>query len=103
MVPIVSEVAHSEMAVNANAVQNKSDLLSSIQKIIRNELLAARSTDTAVKNAKQATVTPSLQQGREQMAKASHAPSCGSTECHGECQDYIKKDAIPCWGCSLDY
>ena len=117
----------SDIAVGANAMQNKSDLLANIQKMIQNELLATRSMDTGVKNAgaKGAQGSPSLQQGREHLKgpmvsqgqASTHAAGCGgdSEGCGGECQgqgsagsafdisEYIKKDSIPCWGCSLDY
>ena len=108
MQPVMHENNHTTTAVHANTMQNKSDLLSSIQKIIHNELLAARSTDTAIKHGAPATshvASPSLQQGRER-TKASPSHGAGCEPEQEECQDmsqYIKKDSIPCWGCSLNY
>ena len=70
----------------AMQLKQKSDFLRDLQTIIRNELRASRSTDTST------------------MEKDS---SCGDTDAISQGNEYasnmIKKDSIPCWGCSLDY
>ena len=87
----------------------KADLLKDIQKVVRNEILANRTT-TPVINGGSNKVTNSTSQGQE------YEGSCyKDTEYRcpknpdGTCppipdmSQYIKKDAIPCYGCSLEY
>jgi hypothetical protein len=116
---VQSQVAMSNTSYDAMALKQKSDLLSSIQKMFRNELLANRSTDASVidKTTSTSSTSSSTQQGNE-FNKASQkcdGPSSDedSYRCpknpDGSCPpvpdmtQYIKKDAIPCWGCSVDY
>ena len=112
------EVAMSDTSYNAMSLKQKSDLLTNIQKMFRNELLASRSTDASIKDTPSSSAsTSSTQQGNE-FNKASQkcdGPSSDedSYRCpknpDGSCPpvpdmtQYIKKDAIPCWGCSVDY
>lgn len=112
------EVAMSDTSYDAMALKQKSDLLSSIQKMFRNELLANRSTDASIKDTSSSSYSKSssTQQGNE-FNKASQKCDDSSDEesyrCpknpDGSCPpvpdmtQYIKKDAIPCWGCSVDY
>jgi hypothetical protein len=83
----------SETAQTAMESQGKSDFLKSIQKIIRNELLASRSTDSDMMGSSDASCNSSdaTQQGQDYMSAKS------------DMSKYIKKDSIPCYGCSLDY
>jgi hypothetical protein len=113
------QVAISDTSYDAMGLKQKSDLLSNIQKMFRNELLANRSTDASVidKTTSTSSTSSSTQQGNE-FNKASQkcdGPSNDedSYRCpknpDGSCPpvpdmtQYIKKDAIPCWGCSVDY
>jgi hypothetical protein len=83
----------SDTAQTAMASQGKSDFLKSIQKIIRNELLANRSTDSDMIGSSDESCNGSdaTQQGQDYMSAKS------------DMSKYIKKDSIPCYGCSLDY
>lgn len=87
----------SETAQTAMESQGKSDFLKSIQKIIRNELLASRSTDSDMMGSSDGSSDGSCggsdatQQGQDYMSAKS------------DMSKYIKKDSIPCYGCSLDY
>lgn len=45
-------------------------------------------------------VTPSVAQGA-MWPKPRPPPGCGKPE--PDMNDYVRKDSIPCWGCSLDY
>lgn len=106
---IVPQNNLSETGQEATDVKQKTDLLSSIQKIIRNELLASRSTDTGVKSQHVVNDTHSTQQGMD-FAKAKNGViEQTQQDMHKDglnCPDmseYIKKDSIPCWGCALDY
>ena len=113
------QVTMSNTSYDAMALKQKSDLLTNIQKMFRNELLANRSTDASVidKTTSTSSTSSSTQQGNE-FNKASQkcdGPSNDedSYRCpknpDGSCpplpdmSQYIKKDAIPCWGCSVDY
>lgn len=83
----------SDTAQTAMESQGKSDFLKSIQKIIRNELLATRSTDSDMIGASDSSCNGSdaTQQGQDYMSAKS------------DMSKYIKKDSIPCYGCALDY
>jgi hypothetical protein len=134
---VVPEVKFSENGYNALMLQQKADILKDLQKVIRNEVLANRSTtpmlhndgcgleddkhgcepvkehgcdnedvpknecdDKSVKD----KVTAAISQGKEyenscykdKKSKASCPPQPNMAQ-------FIKKDAIPCWGCALDY
>jgi len=93
---IASQVSISHTGYDAMALQQKSDLLKDIQKLFRNELIAARSTDASMKDTSSCnhTESHSTSQGQEYIPK--NKDGCQSAQ-------YIKKDGIPCWGCSLDY
>jgi hypothetical protein len=83
----------SDTAKTAMESQGKSDFLKSIQKIIRNELLATRSTDSDMIGSSDSSCngSDSTQQGQDYMSAKS------------DMSKYIKKDSIPCYGCTLDY
>ena len=91
--PVHSKVSLSDTGYTAMVLQQKSDLLKDIQKIVKNEILSNRATEYIDKNAVSAP-TLAIAQGAEYNANAS---------CDHDMSQYIKKDAIPCWGCSLDY
>jgi len=107
---VQSEVSISKTGHDAAVLQEKMDLLKNIQKIVRNELLSTRSTEPVIPLGKRSSETDSTAQGKE------YSTSCykdTSSECQknldGTCpplpdmSNYIKKDKIPCWGCTLDY
>ena len=106
---VVPEVSISGSGYDAMNLQQRAELLKDIQKVVRNEVLASRST-TPVVNGANGKVTDSVSQGQE------YENSCyKDTEYRcpknpdGTCppvpdmSQYIKKDQIPCWGCALDY
>jgi hypothetical protein len=96
------EVTLSETGYDAMKLNKQSNMLNDIQKIVHNEMLANRATDVSVKNA-----------GSKKKRTNRNASNslCGAQGEMGvldemDTQDmskYIKKDEIPCWGCSLDY
>jgi len=98
---IQPQVAISATGYDAMGLQQKSDLLSSIQKMFRNELLASRSTDASTIDPASASssMTDSIQQGEEYNQMSQNA-NCSSGQ---DMSKYIKKDSIPCYGCALDY
>lgn len=116
---VLPEVAMSDMSYNAMSLKQKSDLLSNIQKMFRNELLANRSTDASVKDTTSSSFShsSSTQQGNEFNEASQKCDDSSSDEDSYRCPknpdgscppvpdmtQYIKKDAIPCWGCSVDY
>jgi hypothetical protein len=134
---VVPEVSLTENGYNALMLQQKADILKDLQKVIRNEVLANRSTTPMLYNngcgledynhecepvkkhgcdnedvpknecdAKPVKdkVTAATSQGKEyenscykdKTARASCPPQPDMAQ-------FIKKDAIPCWGCALDY
>jgi hypothetical protein len=115
---IQPEVTVSDTSYDAMSLKQKSDLLTNIQKMFRNELLASRSMDASIKDTSSSySKSSSTQQGNEfnKVSQKCDGPSSDedSYRCpknpDGSCPpipdmtQYIKKDAIPCWGCSIDY
>jgi hypothetical protein len=97
--------AAAQVAPEANAKGSMAALLRDIQQIVHNELLQTKGMTTAnaqplFQTASKGDVLlsedPSLQQGTE--LKASRP-----TYCPKDMSQYIRKDQIPCWGCTLDY
>ena len=95
------QVVVSDIGYDAMGLKQKSDLLSSIQKMFRNELLASRSTDASMIDPAScsSSTTDSTSQGCE-YNKTTDKESCSSGP---DMSKYIKKDSIPCYGCALDY
>ena len=124
---VVPEVSISGSGYDAMNLQQRMDLLKDIQKIVKNEVLAHRSTTPIIsgetekprksenisgetEKPRKSSDTDSTAQGKE------YEESCykgteyrcpknpdGSCPPVPDMTQYIKKDAIPCWGCSLDY
>ena len=108
---IVPEVSISGSGYNAMNLNERSELLKDIQKLVKNEVLANRSTKPIISGeTRKSQDTDSTAQGRE------YEESCykdteyrcpknpdGSCPPVPDMTQYIKKDEIPCWGCSLDY
>ena len=83
-------------------LKQKSDLLNDIQKLFRNEILSNRSTDSSLLDAAScsSTETDSTAQGNEYRCPKNKDGSCPPVP---DMTQYIKKDSIPCAGCTLDY
>jgi hypothetical protein len=105
------EVGLSETGYNAMALQQKSDLLKDIQKVVKNELISNRNTTPVItEDANCEEGTSSTAQGKEYEDSCYKDTDSDSGKKSDKCcppvpdmTKYIKKDAIPCWGCSLDY
>ena len=110
-VDIVPEVTISGVGYDALTLQQRADLLRDIQKTVRNDILANRAMKPIISGeTRQSKDTDATAQGQE------YESSChkdteyrcpknpdGSCPPLPDMSEYIKKDAIPCWGCSLDY
>jgi hypothetical protein len=108
---VVPEVSISGTGYDAMNLQQKAELLKDIQKVVRNEILATRSTNPIISGeTRESNNTDATAQGQE------YEDSChkdteyrcpknpdGSCPPIPDMTKYIKKDEIPCWGCSLDY
>jgi hypothetical protein len=107
---IVPQVSISGSGYNAMNLQQQAELLKDIQKVVRNEVLASRSTTPIISGETEQKRTDSTSQGKE------YSGSCykdteyrcpknpdGSCPPVPDMTQYIKKDAIPCYGCALDY
>jgi hypothetical protein len=110
---IKPEISLSPSGYDAMSLQQKSELLKDIQKVVRNEMLANRLTTPLTKNRGYYDETTSTEQGKEyeynchkdKKDDCSKEDNC-SKKSEESCPDmskYIKKDEIPCWGCKLDY
>lgn len=98
----------------ATALKYKSDLLKDLQKVVRNELLANRMTqrlereDDKDNKDDEDDNSDAMAQGREYGCQRQDTYRCpknpdGSCPPVPDMSDFIKKDSIPCFGCSLDY
>jgi hypothetical protein len=107
------DVSLSDTGYHAMALHKQSNLLNDIQKIVHNELLANRMMDVSVKNTQDRSKKDSCQSEPSDSCDSSDSSdssdSCESDSCdaqkeiHYDMSKYIKKDEIPCWGCSIDY
>jgi len=97
-------IATSNMDALALDTQGRAKFLRDIQDIVRTELLATKQITTAnsqpilsATTAKpNATAQISEQQGQEAVTAREKA-------CAKDMSQYIRKDSIPCWNCTLDY
>lgn len=107
---VVPEVSISGSGYNAMSLQEKADLLKDIQKLVRNEVLAHRATTPIISGETEHKKTDSTAQGQDYENSCSkdtdyRCPKNPDGSCPPlpDMSQYIKKDAIPCYGCSLDY
>jgi hypothetical protein len=107
---VVPEVSISGSGYNAMSLQEKADLLKDIQKLVRNEVLAHRATTPIINGETKHKKTDSIAQGQDYESSCAKDTEyrCpknpdGSCPPMPDMTQYIKKDAIPCYGCSLDY
>jgi hypothetical protein len=105
-----SEIVISGSAFDAMTLQQKSELLKDVQQLVKNEIISQRQTTHINTNSSNADDSESTQQGKE------YNKSC-KKNCEGPCprnkdgtcppvpdmSEYIRKDQIPCWNCTLDY
>ena len=88
------QVSVSNTGYDAMKLQNQSALLGNIKKIVQDELRTSR-----------------VQPENHPLALSGTSGSCSNSTQQGseymngkeDMSKYIKKDSIPCWGCSLDY
>ncbi len=105
-----SEIVVSGPGFNAMSLQQKTDLLKDIQQLVKNEIIAQRQTTPISTNQESSDESESTQQGKEfnKSCKKSCEGPCPRNK-DGTCppvpdmSQYIRKDQIPCWNCSLDY
>jgi hypothetical protein len=118
---IPSQVSVSDDTYAAMLLKQKSEILQDLQKIVRNEILAQRSTNPVAPSESSSSTTHSTEQGKEYSRKNHKRDSCtDDSDCDhpngykpNKCdeptcekpdmREYIKKDSIPCMNCNLDY
>lgn len=125
-VPTVVPVTST--AYDAISLKQRSDMLKDIQSLVRNELLAARQLERLKEKKKEVEEEwEEEEEGQESRWNNSQADLQGmdfNRRCNktsneeeyrcpknpdGSCppvpdlSNYIRKDKIPCWGCSIDY
>lgn len=105
-----SEIVISGSGFDAMTLQQKSEILKDVQQLVKNEIISQRQTTPINTNLSNTDDSESTQQGKE------YNKSC-KKECEGPCprnkdgtcppvpdmSEYIRKDQIPCWNCTLDY
>ncbi len=107
---VVPEVSISGSGYNAMSLQERADLLKDIQKLVKNEVLAHRATTPIIGGETEHKKTDSTAQGQDYESSCAkdtdyRCPKNPDGSCPPvpDMSQYIKKDAIPCYGCSLDY
>ena len=126
-VPPVSSVSNptvtvSDTAYDSMTLKQRSDLLKNVQKLVRDEILLARQVGTLKEEEEEEEEEkeqdPSEWQGRdyhrrchqdgreqEEKKQEYRCPKNPDGSCPPvpDLTQYIRKDQIPCWGCSVDY
>jgi hypothetical protein len=100
---VVPEVTISGSGYDAMSLQKRKELLRDIQSVVKNEILASRSTSPIDSSNKNQINTDAISQGKEYENSTPKITDSCSREKTPDMSEYIKKDAIPCWGCKLDY
>jgi hypothetical protein len=102
--PILSTLpATSELDAIAHDKQERAKLIRDIQEAVRTELLADKKITTAnaqplIKNSSDSSsCSVSTQSSAEQQGKEA------ITARAVDMSQYVRKDSIPCWNCTLDY
>jgi hypothetical protein len=94
-ITLTPKVTLSDTGYNATELHKRTALLRDIKKIVHNELIANRinkdNHPMEMCNDTNSSNCDSVQQGNEYRRSKE------------DMSKYIKKDAIPCWGCTLDY
>jgi hypothetical protein len=101
------DVSVSDSGYTAMALHQQTKLLKDMQKIIRNELIANRQTNPIDTDSND-TDSNAMAQGKEFGCQQKDPYRCpknpdGSCPPVPDMTQYIKKDSIPCWGCTPDY
>lgn len=94
--------ATSDLDALAHDKQERAKLLRDIQEAVRTELLADKKITTAnaqplIKNGGETSCPGLAQSSAEQQGKEA------ITARAVDMSQYIRKDSIPCWNCTLDY
>lgn len=100
-----SVVPVSDTAYDAMSLKQRSDLLSQIQRTVRDELLAARRQPVGKdcdSDSDNDTSCPSEKQGQDYDYRCPKNLD-GSCPPVPDLTQYIRKDQIPCWGCAVDF
>jgi hypothetical protein len=99
-----SEPIISDNSAIAMQLQKQSQILHDIQKLVKNNIIANRQTEPS-NTATTATNTSAASQQGQEFDKSKPCPAYPDGSCPSmpDMTKYIKKDAIPCWGCTLDY
>lgn len=109
-------VSLSDAGYQAMTLKQRADMLNQIQRLVRDEIRMARQLETLKEEKEE---NEEQEQEQEQEQNLSERQGCDyhrrRQEDQGEEYDsskkhrgpdmtkYIRKDQIPCWGCSLDY
>lgn len=102
---IKASIADSPETRMAKEKQQKQELLRDIQQIVRNEIAAKKRMTTAAQAFFQQNPDGSsiYSDGSESGKQGCEMYGTRPKWCPKDMNDYIRKDSIPCWGCTLDY
>ena len=102
-----------DVAESAAAAAEETKMQRDVRQSVKNEILAKKAI-TPIVTADASTSSPSelTAQGSEFMSNTYKKPAAKAIEklksaseprCHEDNANFIRKDQIPCWGCTLDY
>ena len=103
--PVASTtIATSNMDALALNTQERAKFLRDIQDIVRTELLATKQITTANSQpVLSATTAKPTATGQISEQQGQEAVTAREKACAKDMSQYIRKDSIPCWNCTLDY
>ena len=105
-----SVVSMSDTGYQSMLLQQNALLLKNIQDMIHNKNISTYSQKPIINNKNKSTNSTVSLQGKEYNKYSGKSKSDEDSEqnvddeqCSPDMSKYIKKDEIPCWGCSIDY
>jgi hypothetical protein len=92
-------------AIDALALdrQERSKFLRDIQDIVRTEMLSTKQITTANSQPVLSAATAPIATGQISEQQGREAVTAREKACPKDMSEYIRKDSIPCWNCTLDY
>jgi hypothetical protein len=102
-----------DIADSAAAAAEESKLQRDVRQSVKNEILAKKAITPVISaDASESSPSELTAQGSEFMSNTYKKPATKAIEklkaaseprCHEDNANFIRKDQIPCWGCTLDF
>jgi hypothetical protein len=96
-------IATSPIDALALDTHERAKFLRDIQDIVRTELLSTKQITTANSQPVLSAATAPIATGQIAEQQGREAVTAREKACAKDMSQYIRKDSIPCWNCTLDY